>query len=151
MQTAPKRYASGRLNIMLCIKVGYLCKIVAYSGFLCSVCRKYAYFAKMFAGMRKLYYISPRKDETTTTKNENTMKKYTLKQFADFRECDRDGVMLVWNCKRWLYVSTVVDKRAPFGGNIALLYDLRTQKYKAVDLQNHKRADATILISGRDF
>lgn len=79
------------------------------------------------------------------------MKKYTLKQFAALRECDRDGAIIVWNCKRWAYVSTVTDKRNLLGGGVALLYDLRAQKYKAVDLSTHKRADATILVNGRDF
>lgn len=79
------------------------------------------------------------------------MKKCTLKQFAALRECERDGVMIVWNCKRWVYISTVTDKRDLLGGVVAVLYDLRAQKYKAVDLSTHKRADATILVNGRDF
>ena len=79
------------------------------------------------------------------------MKKYTLKQFAALRECDRDGVMIVWNCKRCIYVSTVLATCAPFGGFVAVLYDIRAQKYIAVDLSTHKRADATILVNGRDF
>lgn len=57
--------------------MGTYAKIAAYSGLLCAVCRKSAYFAKIFARLRKLYYISPRKDETTTTKNKNTMKNGT--------------------------------------------------------------------------
>lgn len=79
------------------------------------------------------------------------MKKYTLKHFATLRECDRDGATIVWDCKLWAYVSTVTDTRDLLGGGVAVLYDLRAQKYKAVDLSTHKRADATILVSGRDF
>ena len=85
--------------------------------------------------------------ETTTT----TAKHLTLKEFATLCAGYRDSALIVWASKRWTYVATVVDKRAPFGGLIALLYDQRGRKYVAVDLAKHRRANDTILIGGRDF
>lgn len=95
----------------------------------------------MFAGLRKLYYISPRNDETTTTKNENTMKKQiTLKDLANYYATDRDGAKFTMKRKHYEFVTLATDKRALYIQSIAVLYDFKAQKYIAIDLCNDKRA-----------
>ena len=94
-----------------------------------------------------MYYISPRKDETTTTKNKNTMKKQiTLKDLANYYATDRDGARFKMRGKRYEFVTLATDKRALYIQTIAVLYDFRAQQYIAIDLRNDKRAAYTIEI-----
>lgn len=121
--------------------MGTYAKIAAYSGLLCTVCRKSAYFAKIFARLRKLYYISPRKDETTTTKNKNTMKKQiTLKDLANYYATDRDGARFKMRGRRYEFVTIAPTFHALTVQTIVVLYDFRAQQYIALDLRNDKRA-----------